>query len=214
MAAPITIKDAPRDVAELAKLGRFQLRMLATLLKMFDGDDSEEQKGAFMKLATPEMASAVATVLEKLDGGGTKSGRQPSNKGKKGAAATAPASEDKPAKSDRTPVTSGTSSGDGGKAMAAITALARELKTAQEIGAATNRFVMIAIGILLKLAEQTLDASAEDVLGMVEEDSSSVEKILGKLIKGNKKSSKSAPAKEEEEDEEEEDEEDEDEEGN
>lgn len=84
---PISPENAPSTLEEILQLGRFNIRLLATKLGIFE---NEAAKNAFLSCNTEEQARTVLNAVLELRG---------SKKGKKGAAAAAPAVT-------RTPVTS------------------------------------------------------------------------------------------------------------
>lgn len=85
---PISPENAPSTLEEILQLGRFNIRLLATKLGIFE---NEAAKNAFLSCNTEEQARTVLNAVLELRG---------SKKGKKGAAAAAA-----PAVT-RTPVTS------------------------------------------------------------------------------------------------------------
>lgn len=89
MSTSYNVDTAPRDAAELSKIGRFNLRNIATALGLMQ---NEKEKAEFMALANEQMGAVIAPVLHELD--------KAKNGSPKGAAA-------KPAEQPvRTPVTS------------------------------------------------------------------------------------------------------------
>lgn len=95
-------ETAPRDLVQLEKMGRFQLRKLAeTLGIVVNNSEDPEQKQklvSFMGQSTTEQASTVLTQLKALDaGGGAAPVQTPEQNG-------APANGTAPAGLRRTPV--------------------------------------------------------------------------------------------------------------
>lgn len=198
----ISVATAPRDIPGLKNLGRFNMRILAQEL---GGLDLEETKTAFMQQTTDEQAAFVHRLLAEKDGTGGKaskgaggaSPRQPSTKGaagKSNGAASKAAGE--PAQSTGGGGTASASVGAGAeKILAAINALNTRLDEFQEgqanlqaavqqlqvIGAGTNRFVALAIGLSGKLAEQTLGAGLGQIIDVVLEDMPMIEAAMQRM---------------------------------
>jgi hypothetical protein len=72
----LTIKNAPRDPNELAKIGRFNLRRIAEELGLFT---DEASKARFMAGKNTDMAQALAVHLQQLDQNGGAPVVQPPN---------------------------------------------------------------------------------------------------------------------------------------
>lgn len=192
----VTAQSAPRDTEGLSKLGRFNLRILAQEIGMFD---SEANKGAFMSLNSEGQVKAVQAKLAELDGATASTpARTPSNKGAKGGAKAAAngAAAATPAASQAAPAAGAAPAGAASAQLLAkldamasaveglreeVSNLAGQLAQTQSMTAANNRFVTVAIGLSLKLAEQVLEAGAEQVLGAVIDDMPMVEQALSSL---------------------------------
>ena len=191
----MSVDNAPRDLESLKKVGRFNLRILAQEAGAFA---TEESKSAFMAASSDDQAQTVCTLLQERDKaskGGAAGGqpvRQPSNKGSKKNAAAANGAAG-PATTTTAGPAASAPAGDGAlKMLAAIQELSAQnqglreqvaeltshVKQLQRISSGTNRFVTLAIGLNLKLAEQVLQASPEQVLGVVIEDLPVVENAL------------------------------------
>lgn len=206
----LTPETAPRDAAELAKIGRFNLRMLAEKLGLFS---DEATKAAFMSLSNEEQADNCAKALAALDGAKAPAGKagggtpprtpQTSKTGPGKAAAAAGGSK-----------VGGTATGSGGggsvgggENIGKLMAKFEELLTAvngassklDEIGArvgdlenamgslqgtvaGNNKLAVVAIGASLKLAEEVLQAGPEAVLGAVIQDLGIVENTIAAVL--------------------------------
>lgn len=212
----ISIETAPRDLEGLKKVGRFNLRILAQAIGLFE---TEANKTAFMQATNDQQAETIMKLLQEKDGvskpaagkGGAGAGaatRSPSTKNAGKAASTAGKATGAPAAG-----TGGGAGAEGGTGVgagaAAILASIKELKETvdgfqasienlqasvdqlQGISAGTNRFVALSIGLAGKLAEQVMGASLDQILEVVLEDMPAVEAAMQKM----------APAEEETDDE-------------
>jgi len=187
MAAQITIETAPRDPAELKKVGRFMLRNLAESLGFFT---DEESKGKFMAGSNDDQAEAIALKLKALDANGGKSAsapaaaasvpkRTPSNGKRASAAEAAPAAAAAPDNA----VTQLISiiddlKGQVGELTGAIDNLSAQLDDTQTAVKGTNRLLVISLALNLTLAEQVLGAGRNDVIKAVMDDQNDVLKLL------------------------------------
>jgi len=198
----ISVATAPRDIAGLKNLGRFNMRILAQELGAFE---QEETKTAFMQQSTDEQVAFVHKLLLEKDGGGKASKgaggaspRQPSTKGaaKGGGVVGKPAGEAAKGTGGGGTATAGPAVGAGAeKLLAAIGELNEKidgfnetlgnLQTAVEqlqgISAGTNRFVALAIGLSGKLAEQVMGASLAQIIDVVLEDMPAVEEAMKRM---------------------------------
>ena len=190
-----SIATAPRDLEALKKQGRFNLRCLAEELGVFS---HEQSKSSFMSMANDAQAENIFKLLKDVDkrnggGGGDAGGaeeqpvRQPSTKttSKKNTTPAATSTGASPASDAKI--------GDGAaKILSAIQeqtaaiqevgALLKELTQAvQVIDAGTERnirFTTMAVGLSLKLAEESLNAGADAIIPAVIDDLPIVEKHL------------------------------------
>lgn len=211
----ISVETAPRDLEELKKVGRYNLRVLAQAIGLFE---TEANKTSFMQASNDQQAETILKLLLEKDGvgkgaskgaGGAATGRAPSTKNAGKAAAGAGKAAGAPAAGTG----GGGEGGEGanvGAGAAAILAAIKDLKATYEgikesidnlaervwllesINKSTNRFVALSIGLSGKLAEQTLSASLDQILEVVLEDMPMVESAMQKV----------APVEEEEADEE------------
>lgn len=209
-ATQLTPETAPRDLEGLKKAGRFNLRVLAQQLGIFE---TEANKTAFMQASNDQQAETILKLLQEKDGGGkaskggggaAASGRSPSTKNAGKAAGAAGKATGTPAAGSGG---GGASSEAGvGAGAAAILNAINELKETVEgykdsvdnlqasvdqlqgISAGTNRFVALSIGLSAKLGEQVLGASLDQILDVVLEDMPAVEAAMQRM----------APAEEEE----------------
>lgn len=190
-----SVATAPRDLEALKKQGRFNLRCLAEELGVFS---NEQSKSSFMSMANDAQAENIFKLLKDVDkrnggGGGDAGGaeeqpvRQPSTKttSKKNTTPAATSTGASPASDAKI--------GDGAaKILSAIQeqtaaiqevgALLKELTQAvQVIDAGTERnirFTTMAVGLSLKLAEESLNAGADAIIPAVIDDLPIVEKHL------------------------------------
>lgn len=217
--AQLSIETAPRNLEELKKIGRFNLRSLATLLGVFE---NEANKAAFMQLTNDQQAENILTLLQAKDGTGKATSgkgvttRSPSTKNA-GKPATAAGSATKA----ETPGTGAVQGGAAGapvgagaeKLLAAINGLKEKYESVQgtlasliervgvleNISSGTNRFVALSIGLNLKLAEQVLGASPNNVLDVVLEDMPIVEKAMARMGAAGSEAGDEAEGEDEEE---------------
>lgn len=196
----LSIETAPRDLEALAKQGRFNLRMLAEELGVFG---TEASKQSFMGMSSEQQAENLLKLLQERD--------KPAGKGGGGgAAAGAGKRTPTTAKADAAKngkATGGAATGAGGGTQAApagenagkllekldailkaqeelatrVDELTGAVEQLQSVGAGTNRFVTVAIGLSLKLAEQVLNAGPSQVLKAVMDDMPEVEAALAEL---------------------------------
>lgn len=205
-ATQITVATAPRDLEGLKKAGRFNLRVLAQELGIFN---SETDKTSFMQASNDQQAETVLKYLQEKDGG-------PKNTGKGGGGATGRSPSTKnagkgPAGKATGEAAAGTggggaaaASGTGGSAtvgagaekiltklqeliekvdgfQGSVDNLAERVSSLEGISAGTNRFVALSIGLAGKLAEQVLGASLEQILDVTLEDMPTVEAAMKRM---------------------------------
>jgi hypothetical protein len=194
----VTIDTAPRDSAELAKCGRFNLRGLATALGVMN---NEKERAEFMALTNEGMVAAILPMLADYD------------KAKSGGAKAA---TNKPAAAPvRTPVTSQTpSSAPDSKPAAAgspvgVVELVRALEalklTSSEVAQATqarfdtlegtiedlrvtlkgtNRILLTSMALNLFLAEEVLKSDRAVVIKTAHDDVPALIATLSELDPG------------------------------
>lgn len=187
----LTVDTAPRNLEELVKAGRYNLRTVATQLNLMA---DEKSKQAFMSLGQEEQAKTVLAALLERDGGGKKAAangaavRQPSNKGAKGGAKAA------------TTETTAAVTTAGGEGASQVIALLKGIKESldsltermgnveESVGglelhvAGTNKLVSVALSLNLTLAENILGAPPAQVLQTSIEDVSTIEPALRAFI--------------------------------
>lgn len=200
----VTVETAPRDLEGLKKAGRFNLRVLAQELGLFE---KEADKTAFMQASNDQQAETVLKYLLEKDGGpkatgkgggGVATGRSPSTKNAGKAAGTvSKATGDASAGSGGGGAAAGsTSVGAGAEKIlqklgeliekvegftASVDNLADRVSHLEGISAGTNRFVALSIGLSGKLAEQVLGAGLEQILDVTLDDMPAVEAAMKRM---------------------------------
>jgi len=195
--AAIDPVNAPRDLQELVRKGRFQIRKLADDLKIIE---DPEKRAAFLGRNTEQQAQEVLAALLAHDKG--------ANGVANGAAAAAPA--DTGSKLKRTPVNKGTvqtneapvsTASTGSAAPFSIAPLMEALKeTSGKLDAVlSNQAVILerlenltglsglATATSLLVGETTLNASRADILAAAMEDVTMVIKECGEALGKAKK---------------------------
>jgi hypothetical protein len=204
-ATQISVSTAPREIEGLKKAGRFNLRVLAQELGLFE---NEAAKTAFMSASNDQQAETVLKYLLEKDGGpktsgkgggGAASGRAPSTKNAgKGAATNGKATGEPAAGSGGggTQATGGAAVGAGAEKIlqklqeliekvdgfqGEIENLNNAVTQLQGISAGTNRFVALSIGLSGQLAQQVLGAGLEQILDVTLEDMPAVEAAMKRM---------------------------------
>lgn len=196
-AASITVETAPRDLAELSKLGRYNQRLLAEQLGMISTAD---EKAAFLSLSQDKMAEELLSKLQEKDGGGKKPAKAAVSRtpvtGKAAATTKAPATRtpNPPAEPNDAATNDAATNAAAVLDMLeeintnqttlldALESLRTEIRTVQTATAGSNRLTMLSISLGMFLAEEVMKAPGAQVLASAYEQLSEIEPLVKELI--------------------------------
>lgn len=179
----MTLATAPRDLEGLAKIGRFNARVLAQEGGLFG---NEETKAAFMQLSNEEQAAELLKMFQRLDkkstgkpAAATTPARTPANGAPKTGKKPTADTEDPAAAAPRTPATGAPIAGEASAKLlksiqnleasyagiaATLENLSQQSALQQNTIERSNHLQLLTMSVLLQIAEESMNAPQAQIL--------------------------------------------------